>query len=317
MLLSQLEAQRTKSAKEEEGGGSRMAVKWIVTDMDGTLLNERDQITETAREYLIACQKKGIRLILASGRSYVRLMPYVRELRMEEFGGILIEINGLAVSYLGTGRRTVFSQLEQEDIIPLAAFLKDQDTEIEGYQDDTLYYWIPEWQRPFKEAERKKRGYPEGHPLVADAWSWITSDDFSHNYPHLIEISSPEELPGRLNKINCVDTKERIEQIFERLTERFQGDYEMVRTCPRQIEIAPGGITKGQTLKMLMEEAGIDKDEVLVFGDGENDVDMFRQVTHSIAMGNAADYVKQHALRVTDSNSREGLVKALRSYQVL
>mgnify|MGYP002513145048 FL=1 len=54
MLLSQLEAQRTKSAKEEEGGGSRMAVKWIVTDMDGTLLNERDQITETAREYLIA-----------------------------------------------------------------------------------------------------------------------------------------------------------------------------------------------------------------------------------------------------------------------
>lgn len=81
-----------------------MTVKWIVTDMDGTLLNERDRITEDTREYLIACQEKGIRLVLASGRSYVRLMPYARELRMEEFGGLLIEINGLAVSYLGTGR---------------------------------------------------------------------------------------------------------------------------------------------------------------------------------------------------------------------
>lgn len=245
------------------------------------------------------------------------MMPYARELRMEEFGGLLIEINGLAVSYLGTGRRTVFSQLEPEDVTRLSSFLKEQDTEIEGYEDDSLYYWIPKWQRPFKEAERRKRGYPEGHPLVADAWKWITSDDFSHNYPHLIEISSLEELPGRLNKMNCADTEERIEEIFKRLKERFSERYEIVRTCPRQIEIAPRGITKGRTLRRLMEEAGIDRDEVLVFGDGENDVDMFRQVTYSIAMGNGADYVKRHALEVTDSNSREGLVKALRKYRVL
>lgn len=58
---------------------SEMPIKWIVTDMDGTLLNSHDRISEETKRSLLACQEKGIRLILASGRSYVRLMPYVRQ----------------------------------------------------------------------------------------------------------------------------------------------------------------------------------------------------------------------------------------------
>ena len=61
-----------------------MNVKWIVTDMDGTLLNGRDEIGARTKEALMVCQKKGIRLILASGRSYVRQMPYARELVLKE-----------------------------------------------------------------------------------------------------------------------------------------------------------------------------------------------------------------------------------------
>lgn len=294
-----------------------MAIKWIVTDMDGTLLNGEDRIPEETLAYLIACQKKGIRLVLASGRSFVRLMPYVRELQMERYDGVLIEINGLALNRLGAGRRTVFAQLEQEDIKDLYSFLDEQNTEIQGYEDDTVYYRIPEWQRGYKIQEREQRGYPKNHPLAGSAWSWVISDDFSHNYPNLIEISSVEELPKRLNKINCDDTPEHIEQIFSRLQERFSGKYEMVRTCPKLIEVSPGGITKGKTLERLMQEEKIGRDEILVFGDGENDADMFRQVVHSVAMGNAADYVKQHAAEVTDSNNEEGVLKVLKKYQVL
>lgn len=303
--------------ENKKGGISKMAIRWIVTDMDGTLLNEQDRISEATVQYLTACQKKGIRLVLASGRSFVRLMPYVRELQMEQYQGILIEVNGLAVNRLGTGERTVFAQLEERDVRRLASFLKEQDTEVEGYRDDTLYYWIPEWQREYKIREREERGYPQSHPLAADAWSWIAKDDFSHNYPNLIEVSSVDEFPGRLNKINCADTPERIEEIYVKLKEHFSKDYEIVRTCPRQIEIAPSGITKGRTLKRLMEEEGIGRDEVLVFGDGENDIDMFRQVTHSIAMGNAAAYVKEHAAEITEGNGEEGLLKALKRYRLL
>lgn len=294
-----------------------MAIKWIVTDMDGTLLNSHDRIADETRECLLACQKKGIRLILASGRSYIRLLPYTEQLRMKEYGGCLIEINGLALNNLRAGERQVFSRLYQEDIKVLFPFLKNQQVELQGYEDETLYYWIPEHHRKYKIAERLEKGYSEDHPLAASAWSWIVSDDFSHNYPNLIEIQSMEELPQQINKLNCMDNPEKINQIYGLLKEKFSGKYEFTRTSPRLIEIAPGGITKGKTLRKFMEKKGISTDEVMVFGDGENDVDMFCQVKYSIAMGNAADYVKEQAFDVTGTNDENGVAEALKKYGIL
>ena len=109
-----------------------MYVKWIVTDMDGTLLNSRDQISEKTRAALLACQEKGIRLILASGRSYIRQMPYAEQLRLAEFGGAMIEVNGLAVNRLQNRGREVFERLGREDKELLFSELQRFEVEIHG-----------------------------------------------------------------------------------------------------------------------------------------------------------------------------------------
>lgn len=264
-----------------------MYVKWIVTDMDGTLLNSRDQISEKTRAALLACQEKGIRLILASGRSYIRQMPYAEQLRLAEFGGAMIEVNGLAVNRLQNGGREVFERLGREDKELLFSELQRFEVEIHGYQDEALYYWIPDWQRPFKERERKEKGYPPEHPLVAGPWSWVTSN--VHSYPTMKEIFSGEEMPDELNKMGCSDRPERIPEVYEYLKEHFEKRYEIARTDSRSIEISRKGISKGNALKRLMEEEGVRPEEVLAFGDGENDISLFRAVSHSIAMGNAED----------------------------
>ena len=292
-----------------------MAIRWIVTDMDGTLLDSRDRISKRTEECLLECKKKVIGLSLASGRSYIRLMPYVRQLSMEANDGCHIEINGLALNRLMTREREVFAQLEQKDIDELFSFLSGMQVEIQGYEDESLYYWIPRWQRPFKIREREEKGYPPDHPLVASAWSWVTTNQ--NNYPVLREISSVEELPHHINKLNCTDTPDKMKRVFAALQERFGNRYEMTRTCPRLVEIAPAGITKGQTLKRFMQREGVAPDEVIVFGDGENDADMFRQVKYSIAMGNAEDYVKEQAYDVTLSNDEDGMVTALQKYLAL
>ena len=77
----------------------------VLFDLDGTLLNSRDEITGRTKKALMACQEKGIRLILASGRSYVRQMPYAKELKLREYGGCLIENNGLTVNDMTPGGR--------------------------------------------------------------------------------------------------------------------------------------------------------------------------------------------------------------------
>lgn len=292
-----------------------MAIRWIVTDMDGTLLDSRDRISDRTKNCLLECQKKGIRLILASGRSYIRLLPYVHQLSMKEYDGCLIEINGLALNRLKTGERQVFAQLWEKEIQELFSFLSRMQVEIQGYEDESVYYWIPQWQRPFKIREREEKGYPPDHPLVASAWSWVTTNQ--NNYPVVREIFSVQELPRHINKLNCTDTPEKMRRVYAALGERFSGRYEMTRTCPRLVEIAPAGITKGRTLKRFMQQEGVSPDEVIVFGDGENDVDMFRQVRYSIAMGNAEDFVKEQAFDVTASNDEDGLALALQKYGVL
>lgn len=289
-----------------------MAIKWIVTDMDGTLLDPNDKIMPLTKECLEKCQQQGIKLILASGRSYSRLMPYVRELNMEKYNGSLIEVNGMAINHLKEGERTIFGRLQEKDIRELFPVLQSMEVEIQTYLDKTLFYWIPESQMPFKIQERKERNLPESYPWTGGAWSWVT--DTRAGYPEQKQIYSIEEIPKELNKFGCAGAPEHMEKVFHALKEKYGNSYEFVRTCPRLIEISPKGITKGNALRRYMEQEHIKKDEVLVFGDGENDVDMFRQVKYSIAMGNAEDFVKEQAYQVTDSNYEEGLAKAISQY---
>lgn len=68
----------------------------IVMDMDGTLLDPNNKILPETKAALIACQKQGTKLVLASGRSYTRLLSYAKELEMDVYGGYLLEVDGIA-----------------------------------------------------------------------------------------------------------------------------------------------------------------------------------------------------------------------------
>ena len=59
-----------------------MKIKMIVTDMDGTLLNSRDECSAETCAALIKAQEKGIRLVLASGRSYTKMLKYADMLHL-------------------------------------------------------------------------------------------------------------------------------------------------------------------------------------------------------------------------------------------
>ena len=62
-----------------------MSIRLIVTDMDGTLLDPNDRISEENLRVLLACQRQGIHVILASGRSYLRLLPYLQQLLKKKY----------------------------------------------------------------------------------------------------------------------------------------------------------------------------------------------------------------------------------------
>ena len=66
----------------------------IALDIDGTLTDDRKKISSLTLETLIEAEKKGIRLVLASARPAPGLFSIRDQLKMEQFGGILMSYNG-------------------------------------------------------------------------------------------------------------------------------------------------------------------------------------------------------------------------------
>ncbi len=67
----------------------------------------------------------------------------------------------------------------------------------------------------------------------------------------------------------------------------------------------------------MIERYGIRQDEIMAFGDGENDIDMIEFAGIGVAMGNADEEVKQRADYVTDNVNRDGVRKALEHFGML
>ena len=74
-----------------------MDYKLIALDLDGTLKTSDNRISEKTREALIECQKRGMRVILASGRPTPGLRHEAEELELAKYGGLLLSFNGARV----------------------------------------------------------------------------------------------------------------------------------------------------------------------------------------------------------------------------
>lgn len=295
--------------------GVFIMLKAIVMDMDGTLLDPNNKILPETKEALISCEKKGIKLILASGRSYTRLLPYAYELEMEKYGGYLLEVDGIAYYDVQKNERHILRRMDYSDCAPIYSYLMTLNLESMCVFDDGLFDYIPESIMKIKKELRKKESYPSDFPWTAGPWSWLA--DMRDGYPKITYIQSMDEITFPVNKIQIIQDEEELEEIYEDIYSKFNSEYEMFRTCPREIEILPKGYSKGKTLERLMNEFNWNRDEVFTFGDGENDVSMFSVVTHSFAMGQAKEYVKEKAAHITKSNLEQGILTALKDFNIL
>ena len=83
---------------------------------------------------------------------------------------------------------------------------------------------------------------------------------------------------------------------------------------PTGIDIVARGSGKAAGIAQFIEEQGLDRSEIMAFGDGENDIEMLKYAGIGVAMGNAGDAVKAAADYVTDSVDENGIENALKHF---
>ena len=224
-----------------------MNYKLIFLDLDGTLNNDEKCITDKTYSALMAAQKQGIRIALASARPSPGLFKERDILHLTEYGGILMSYNGGRIVDAATGN-TLFetamnlqqtkSILRQLESLPVTPIL-----------DDGRQFYVTD-----------KNGYKVSYECQNNRMICTevpNLSDFLHFPPVKILMSVEPEI--------LYDVKANIAAFLPK-------ELTVVQTAPFYLEIIPASINKGQGVLDTCTALGISPTETIAFGEAENDI---------------------------------------------
>ena len=145
-----------------------------------------------------------------------------------------------------------------------------------------------------------------GKPMEKGKVIYFDNDNYDFETKSRIislNLSGTNEILYEFNDSKSIyDINERLNQIE---------DIEITSSWFNNVEIMHKGVNKGEALKALINYLGIDKDEVIAFGDNYNDLPMLELAGIGVVMGNANDEVKEKGDYITAKNTEDGVAKAI------
>ena len=266
-----------------------MNKKILVLDIDGTLVNDKKEITPKTKEKLMEMQKTGHVLMLATGRPTPGAARFVKELKLDEYGGYLLSYNGGRIMNCKT-KEVMYQKVLPKEVIPkLYAFAKAHKCGIITYEKDTVILGngidqYIEWEAKLNQLPVKE---------VDNFVDYITFD---------------------VNKCLMTAPPKDAEVYIAMLQEEFKDTLSIYRSEPYFIEIMPKDIDKAASIDRLLPMIGLKREESVCCGDGYNDISMITYGGVGVAMANARDEVKEAADFVTGSNEEDGLVQVIDTF---
>lgn len=270
-------------------------IKAILLDIDGTLTNDQKVITPRTRDALLQAQEKGVVLVLASGRTANGLSTYARDLDLARHNGVLVCYNGAKSLNCQTGQVYFEQSLTVEQGKRVLEHMKG--FEVAPVIDQGDYMYVND---AFFTIER------DGAP-----WHIIEYEGHSNNYLLCEKCDLAAYADWRINKILNAGQPEYLQEHWQEMAAPFEGELSSMFTAPWYFEFTPLGVDKVRALKDTFEVLGIKQEEVMSFGDAQNDLTMITWARIGVAMGNAVDEVKAEADYVTGTNNEDGIADAL------
>ena len=90
--------------------------KLIAIDIDGTLLNDRHEVTDEVREAIIEAKKQGIKIVLCSGRAVGGVVRFLEELELKGEDNYIVALNGALILNASTSEVIHKQNLSLEDL---------------------------------------------------------------------------------------------------------------------------------------------------------------------------------------------------------
>lgn len=265
--------------------------KLVVTDIDGTLLNTKKEISPYDREIIIKAMENGVALTIASGRIYQAIHYLVKDLDIDipvsSLNGSII-VNSKTREHIKSHKMDGIAAMKVMDII------YSNGLEAYYYTSDGLYSTNLEYGGDY---------YMELNKILPDEdkINLVKVDDiFDFSRDNMFKIVTKDN-----NRKNFDKVEEALSQISE------------VSYCSswyNNIEIFSSQASKGRSVEEIADFLGIDMKNVMVIGDHTNDLSMFQTDAFKVAMGNAEDSLKEKADFITSNNDNGGIGKAIKEF---
>jgi len=272
-------------------------IRLIASDIDGTIINENHVVTKETAELLKKLTDHDIHFVLATGRAYSGAKEIYDQIGFKDNNNGIICLNGLRSYNFLTDEKNELTSLTIEDCYNIEKIGIQYYMGILYCFDETIYLQMDE--RSFEDfALSGDRGQ----------FRYFREDANLNRINSFQEIESKVRDGNSISKIVFVQSDDYLDLVGPRINQEFIGKYNFMMVGKGWAEIIPTYINKGNTLKAYANALGIAMDEVIAFGDAENDISMLAVASIGVAVGNAMDSVKEIANEVGLSNSENGVI---------
>lgn len=261
-------------------------IKLVITDMDGTLLNDRHEIHPDFWEIEEKLLDKNILVAVASGRQYYNLIEQFDRLKDRM---IFFAENGSYVVHKGKELYTDTMDRQQANI--------------------------------FIEEGRKAKDCNLVLCGIESAYVEHNNDAFKNEiqkfYKRLKVVDDLTKVDDKVLKVTLCN-KSGVEENTYPLFEKFKDDYKVAIASPIFIDIMTKTANKGNAIRGVQQKLNISPEETLVFGDYLNDLEMMQNAKYSYAMKNAHPEIIKVSNFVTDyDNNENGVLRTIEKLGLL
>ena len=279
-----------------------MEVKAVFFDIDGTLVNDRKSVLKSTKEAIKIVKEQGVLVGVATGRGPFFVKDLMDDLDLD----FAVTYNG---QYIFNKDRVLFaSPIDKGSLRQIISYAKANQKEIAmGTRQAVVGSRIMSF------------GLSPLSQLVSRFVPKFLTRTISNSFNRMVSKAVPHKEEDLLDLIN-----QPVYQVLMLMTpeESNQAATELdhlkfTRSNPFAADIINQGNSKLEGIRRVGKEYGFDLNQVMAFGDSDNDLEMLAGVGMSVAMGNGSSSVKEVAKHITTSNQEGGIHKALEYFGVL
>ena len=261
----------------------------LVLDIDGTLTNQKKEITANTKEAIKKAQEQGVSIVIATGRPTKGAEGVAKELNLFETGGYILSFNGGRITDCKTGEVIFQRVLEKEDVAKIYQVAKENEVVMITYEGDDVIIDVE-------------------HDEYAEFEARLNKMEMKH------VDSIPEYVDFSVNKCLMTGEGDYLAGVEQKALAQYQDVYSIFRSEAFFLEVMPKGVDKAKSLERLLEHLGYTKEEMIACGDGFNDKSMIEYAGLGVAMENAKEPVKEVADFITKSNEEDGVAYVVEKF---